>query len=167
MFDVATLIASILMSLACHHRLNGCPWLRISTIVSMILPIILVSMGSAAGIHILNRFHEDTAKADPGRRNRAGDTGINRSGIYDSLTTAVGFASFATSFISPVRTFGIFAAAGIMTQLADYLDVRSGLADSGKSTMKADALITTAFPSSEANRKSFLSSLLESAAPLY
>jgi predicted RND superfamily exporter protein len=112
MFDVATLIASILMSLACTIGLMAVLGYDI-TMVSMILPIILVSMGSAAGIHILNRFHEEHGKG------RSPEDAIEQviqelTGPVSmtSLTTAVGFASFATSFISPVRTFGIFAAAG-------------------------------------------------------
>ena len=48
-FDVATYSHSILMSLACTVGLMAVLGYDI-TIVSMILPIILVSMGSAAGI---------------------------------------------------------------------------------------------------------------------
>ena len=116
-FDVAILMISIIMSLACSLGLMSVLGYDI-TIVSMILPIILVSMGSAAGIHILNRFHEER------RKGRMPEAAINQV-IHEltgpvsmtSLTTAVGFASFATSFISPVKTFGIFAAAGIMINL--------------------------------------------------
>ena len=114
MFDVAALIITILMSLACTIGLMAVLGYDI-TIVSMILPIILVSMGSAAGIHILNRFHEESGKGrSPEEAVKQVIHELTGPVAMTSLTTAVGFASFATSFISPVRVFGIFAAAGIM-----------------------------------------------------
>lgn len=116
-FDVVTLMISILMSLACTLGLMAALGHDI-TIVSMILPIILVSMGSAAGIHILNRFHEENGKgASPDEAIKQVIHELSGPVSMTSLTTAVGFASFVTSFISPVKTFGIFAAAGIMINL--------------------------------------------------
>jgi predicted RND superfamily exporter protein len=163
MFDVATLIASILMSLACTIGLMTVLGYDI-TIVSMILPIILVSMGSAAGIHILNRFHEEHGKG------RSPEDAIEQviqelTGPVSmtSLTTAVGFASFATSFISPVRTFGIFAAAGIMINLLITLTCVPALLILG-SRHESRRVESNRVPLARQNRKSFLSRLLESAA---
>ncbi len=163
MFDVATLIASILMSLACTIGLMAVLGYDI-TIVSMILPIILVSMGSAAGIHILNRFHEEHGKG------RSPEDAIEQviqelTGPVSmtSLTTAVGFASFATSFISPVRTFGIFAAAGIMINLLITLTCVPALLILG-SRHESRRVESNRVPLARQNRKSFLSRLLESAA---
>ncbi|MEW5867497.1 MAG: MMPL family transporter [Bacillota bacterium] len=116
-FDVAALIAGIVMSLVWTVGLMNALGYDI-TIVSMILPIILVSMGSAAGIHILNRFHEEV------RSSRSTADAVVKVVLeltspisMTSLTTAVGFASFVTSFIPPVREFGAFAAAGIMLNM--------------------------------------------------
>lgn len=112
--DVGALLAGIVMSVIWTVGLMAALGYNI-TIVSMMLPTILVSMGSAAGIHILNRFHEET---------RSG-TNIEDSIVkivleltspisMTTLTTAVGFASFLTSFVPPVREFGALAAVGII-----------------------------------------------------
>ncbi|NLG79230.1 MAG: RND family transporter [Firmicutes bacterium] len=112
--DVGALLAGIVMSVIWTVGLMAALGYNI-TIVSMMLPTILVSMGSAAGIHILNRFHEET---------RSG-TNVEDSIVkivleltspisMTTLTTAVGFASFLTSFVPPVREFGALAAVGII-----------------------------------------------------
>lgn len=112
--DVGALLAGIVMSVIWTVGLMAALGYNI-TIVSMVLPTILVSMGSAAGIHILNRFHEET---------RSG-TNVEDSIVkiileltspisMTTLTTAVGFASFLTSFVPPVREFGALAAVGII-----------------------------------------------------
>ena len=163
LFDVATLIASILMSLACTLGLMAVLGYDI-TIVSMILPIILVSMGSAAGIHILNRFHEES------RGGKSPDEAVSLviqelTGPVSmtSLTTAVGFASFATSFISPVRVFGIFAAVGIMINfLITLTSVPSLLMIRGR--YQSRQVASDRVPGKQGKRKSFLNRLLESMA---
>ncbi len=118
--DVATLMASVVMSLVWTIGLMTALGYSI-TIVSMILPIILVSMGSAAGIHILNRFHErvrsGSASESPEDAVVKVVTELTSPVSMTSLTTAVGFASFVTSFVPPVREFGAFAAAGIMLNM--------------------------------------------------
>ncbi|MDI7247931.1 MAG: MMPL family transporter [Bacillota bacterium] len=112
--DVGALLAGIVMSVIWTVGLMAALGYNI-TIVSMMLPTILVSMGSAAGIHILNRFHEET---------RSG-TNVEDSIVkivleltspisMTTLTTAVGFASFLTSFVPPVREFGALAAVGMI-----------------------------------------------------
>ncbi len=164
LFDVVTLVLSILMSLACTLGLMAVLGYDI-TMVSMILPIILVSMGSAAGIHILNRFHEEhrggkspEESLDQVIHELAGPVSMT------SLTTAVGFASFATSFISPVRTFGIFAAAGIMINLLITLTCVPSLLiirSRSKTEITGRARSSRGFQGNQ-GRKSLLGCLLES-----
>lgn len=168
LFDVATLMISILMSLACTIGLMAVLGYDI-TIVSMILPIILVSMGSAAGIHILNRFHEEHGKgSSPEEAIRQVIHELTGPVSMTSLTTAVGFASFATSFINPVRTFGIFAASGIMINLVVTLTcvpsllVLRGKYESGRAESKRGVPVRK--KSGKKERKSILSRFLESAA---
>ncbi len=38
------------------------------TLVSMLIPIILMAMGSAAGIHVMNRFYEEVGRGSPSGR---------------------------------------------------------------------------------------------------
>ncbi|MGE5593910.1 MAG: efflux RND transporter permease subunit [Betaproteobacteria bacterium] len=112
--EVGALLGSIVMSVIWTVGLMAALGYDI-TIVSMMLPTILVSMGSAAGIHILNRFHEET---------RSGAcvedsivkivTQLTSPISMTTLTTAAGFASFITSFVPPVREFGGLGAVGII-----------------------------------------------------
>jgi predicted RND superfamily exporter protein len=164
LFDVVTLMVSILMSLACTLGLMAALGYDI-TMVSMILPIILVSMGSAAGIHILNRFHEehDGKGKPPEEAIEQVIKELTGPVSMTSLTTAVGFASFATSFISPVRTFGIFAAAGIIINLLITLTCVPSLLIL-RNRHKSVYTPVHEGPLGKEERKSFLNSLLESTA---
>ncbi len=82
-----------------------------------VLPIILTTIGLADEIHIFWHFQRVLAggKAEP---HPAGVTrtmqAMTRPVVLTSVTTAVGFLSFLTSSIDPVRAFGIFAATGIL-----------------------------------------------------
>ncbi|NPV52954.1 MAG: MMPL family transporter [Firmicutes bacterium] len=87
------------------------------TIISVIMPVILVAMCSAVGIHIISRF-EDCRRADPSLTPTQAAyqimTSLNSPILMTALTTAAGFASLVTSFVVPVREFGVFSALGIM-----------------------------------------------------
>ncbi|MCR4402917.1 MAG: MMPL family transporter [Firmicutes bacterium] len=115
--DVGALLGGIVMSVVWTVGLMAGLGYEI-TIVSMMLPTILVSMGSAAGIHVLNRFYEET------RAGGNAEDSIVRIVVQltspismTTLTTAVGFASFLTSFVPPVREFGALAAVGIILNM--------------------------------------------------
>ncbi|BAS28487.1 efflux RND transporter permease subunit [Limnochorda pilosa] len=85
------------------------------TIVSMIIPVILLAMGSAAGIHMMNRYYEEVGRGlGPREAVEATMAGITVPVIMTALTTAAGFVSLLTSFIQPVREFALFSAAGIL-----------------------------------------------------
>ncbi len=83
-------------------------------------PVILIAIGCAYGIHILNRYYEE-AKDETGREKRAivlqSMLTIWQPVVMSSLTTAVGFASLCTSSLVPVRSFGIFTGVGIICAL--------------------------------------------------
>lgn len=117
MSDVGALLGSIVMSVIWTVGLMAALGYDI-TIVSMMLPTILVSMGSAAGIHILNRFHEETRLGTPVDESIVKIVTQLTSPIsMTTLTTAAGFASFVTSFVPPVREFGGFSAVGIILNM--------------------------------------------------
>jgi len=85
------------------------------------IPIILVAIGCAYGIHILNRYFEEVDKSAPG----AGSKEIVRSAMLDiwrpvamaSLTTSAGFLSLLTVGVEPIRAVGIFTSVGIICAL--------------------------------------------------
>lgn len=88
------------------------------TIVTMIMPVILVAIGSANGIHILNRYYEELASGKDKRAALEVAVVETSSPIaMAALTTAAGFGSLITSFVRPVREFGLFTAFGVLVAL--------------------------------------------------
>ncbi|GAB4342614.1 MAG: hypothetical protein Kow0099_20360 [Candidatus Abyssubacteria bacterium] len=83
-------------------------------------PVILIAIGSAYGIHILNRYHEE-ARANTGDDRREivlrSMLTIWQPVLMSSLTTAVGFVSLLTSRLEPIRYFGLFTGVGILCAL--------------------------------------------------
>lgn len=88
------------------------------TMISTIIPVILVSMASANGIHILNRYKEESAfKSD--LRECTIQTMLHLASpiTMSALTTVAGFLALLTSFVPPIREFGCFTAFGIFIGL--------------------------------------------------
>jgi hydrophobe/amphiphile efflux-3 (HAE3) family protein len=85
------------------------------TVVSFILPVLLMAIGIADGIHVLSRYHEEL-RGDSDKRKAILQTmkAMKRPVILTSLTTAIGFLSLLYAYLVPQRTFGLFAAIGIL-----------------------------------------------------
>ena len=87
---------------------------------SVLMPVMLIAIGAADGIHILNKYYEEAAQ---GNRHRQ-EIVLNTMGemlspiILTSLTTAAGFLALLGSFMWPQRSFGVITAVGIMYALA-------------------------------------------------
>ncbi|MCX6095397.1 MAG: MMPL family transporter [Candidatus Bipolaricaulota bacterium] len=84
------------------------------TIISFILPVILMAIGVAYGIHVLNRFYE-AIDSGLGRRTAVVETGLQMLApvLMAGLTTVAGFLSLLNSVLVPQRDFGPFAAIGV------------------------------------------------------
>jgi hypothetical protein len=90
------------------------------TLVSTVIPVLLIAVGSAYGIHILSHYYDYISDYD-GNINQLEHKKIvvntmNKLGkpvFLAALTTAVGFGSLSSSEIVPIRSFGIFTAVGI------------------------------------------------------
>lgn len=90
------------------------------TLVSTVIPVLLIAVGSAYGIHILSHYYDDLAREKNTisiERHReivmATVKQMGKPVFLAGLTTVVGFGSLATSQIIPIKTFGIFTAIGI------------------------------------------------------
>ncbi|MDJ0842313.1 MAG: MMPL family transporter [Acidobacteriota bacterium] len=83
-------------------------------LTTTVMPIILVAMGVTDEIHLFHRYRTQLAS---GREHRAALEQTMREMwqpvVKTSLTTMVGFLSFAASPLLPVRAFGLFTALGI------------------------------------------------------
>lgn len=88
------------------------------SVVGTAMPILLVAVGSAYGIHLIYSFIHRQAAADHRARAMA-DTldSTGRGVIMAGLTTVAGFASLAFNDIVPLRDFGVFTALGVFFAL--------------------------------------------------
>jgi len=88
------------------------------TVLSFILPVLLMAIGIADGIHVLSRYHEEL-RGNNDKRRAILDTmkAMKRPVVLTSLTTAVGFLSLLNAYMVPQRTFGLFTAIGILVAM--------------------------------------------------
>ncbi len=87
------------------------------TIVSNIIPIILLAVGSAYTIHVLNRINQ-TYNNDRKKALKQALSYIIVPVILAAVTTAIGFISFVFgAYLTMIRDFGIFTAMGTLIAL--------------------------------------------------
>jgi predicted RND superfamily exporter protein len=91
------------------------------TLVTTILPVVLMSMAVTDEIHLLERFQAHrgaeghTGERDDTRRAIGASLhDVGRPIVLTSLTTATGFLSFLTAAMPPIQHFGVFTAVGIL-----------------------------------------------------
>lgn len=88
------------------------------SIVSIVAPIIMVAIGSAYGIHIVNRYYEAAESGMKGKEAVVSTMqDMNAPVTMAALTTAAGFAALVTSFVIPIRQFGIATAFGVLAAM--------------------------------------------------
>ena len=90
------------------------------SIISTVLPVILVAVGSAYGIHVVSHYFDEMA----GKRDLSDAEHralvfavLHRIGqpvLLAALTTFAGFASFCFTKVIPIFEFGIFSSFGVL-----------------------------------------------------
>ncbi|MHB2150783.1 efflux RND transporter permease subunit [Calditrichota bacterium LG25] len=88
------------------------------SIISNIMPVLLIAIGSAYGIHMIARYKEDikgAADTISGIKHSLSTVGVPI--ILAGMTTVVGFFSFAGSYLTAVNDFGIFTGIGVIFAL--------------------------------------------------
>ncbi|MEO0339812.1 MAG: MMPL family transporter [Bacteroidota bacterium] len=83
--------------------------------MAALYPVLMIIVGTSDVIHIMSKYIDELKKGNDKRV--AIMTTIREIGLatlLTSLTTAIGFASLLTSRISPIRDFGLNAAAGVI-----------------------------------------------------
>lgn len=84
------------------------------TAVSFILPVLLLAIGIAYGIHILNHVNERTAAGDAKREALVHALAqIHAPVLMAGLTTVAGFMALLTSFMPVMAEFGLAAGTGV------------------------------------------------------
>jgi predicted RND superfamily exporter protein len=82
-------------------------------IVTVIVPIFVIVMGSADGLHFVTHFQEETG-ADSVSRVRSALQEVGTPMILTTISTAAGFLSLLITDVQPIRQLGIFTAVGIV-----------------------------------------------------
>lgn len=84
------------------------------SLMTGVLPVVLVAVGSAYAIHVVSRYVDERRKSDD--RREATRRALSHVGVpvlFAGLTTVVGFGSLASANIQIIREMGLFAAFGV------------------------------------------------------
>ncbi|MBM7623570.1 efflux RND transporter permease subunit [Sporohalobacter salinus] len=113
------LLPIIVVLLSVVWTIGFVAWLeKTLSIVSTVLPVLLVSVGSAYAIHFLARFYED--QLDGASKFEAITRSILKVGIaiiMAGITTIAGFSSLGLSELTIIKDFGLFTAFGVLVAL--------------------------------------------------
>ncbi len=112
---LAVVISSVLWTLGVM-ALTRIPLYAVTTV----LPVLLMAIGLAYGIHIISRYYEECASANDADRRDIVLKTMHEMWMpvsMASLTTAAGFLSLATSDMRPIKYLGIFTAIGVTSAL--------------------------------------------------
>jgi hypothetical protein len=82
-------------------------------IVTLLVPIFVIVMGSADGLHFVTHFQESASRGDSVGRVRAALSEVGVPMILTTISTSAGFLSLLATGVSPIRQLGLFAAVGI------------------------------------------------------
>ncbi len=88
--------------------------------VSTMIPVMLIAIGVADGIHLYTHLHLYINKHPNATKKEATIDLLKnlwKPVVMTSVTTAVGFISLLTSQVYPIKYFGLFTAFGVMTAM--------------------------------------------------
>ena len=95
------------------------------SLVSTTLPVLLIAIGSAYGIHLINDYYaelnadrHDFSKEEHSRLIHESIHKVGKPILLAGLTTVAGFGSLATSPIIPLKHFALFSCIGVTAALA-------------------------------------------------
>ncbi len=84
------------------------------TIITDVIPVILIAVGSAYGIHVLNSFYQSPSTGNAIEQAGATLQKIGIALLLAAVTTIAGFVSFVFgSYLTMIQQFGLFAALGV------------------------------------------------------
>ena len=86
---------------------------RTVTIVISAIPIIMLSLVTAYGIHFISRYYEERHYLPPKEAVEKSIEFVFIPILMSALTTMAGFASLITAVVRPMTEFGVFATIGI------------------------------------------------------
>jgi predicted RND superfamily exporter protein len=118
----AVFLPLITVIVAVIWSIGAMPLLGIKlSVITTVLPVILVAVGSAYGIHVVTHYMEDMAekgsaltKAEHEDLVLALLKKIGKPVMLAALTTFSGFVSFCFTTVPPIREFGYFSSFGVI-----------------------------------------------------
>jgi predicted RND superfamily exporter protein len=88
------------------------------TLVTTILPVVLMAMAITDELHLLERVQTHAAVRPLPEAVATAIAEVGRPIVATSVTTALGFLSFLAATVVPMRQFGLFTALGILLAMA-------------------------------------------------
>ncbi len=95
------------------------------TMIGTVIPVILMAVGSAYGIHAVNQYYEETAHTgeSPTPEGRAkvvlfALSKVRVPIILAAVTTLAGFASNIVTTVRPIQQFGFYSSFGVLVAVA-------------------------------------------------
>lgn len=86
---------------------------RSVTMVAASLPVIMIALATAYGIHFISRYYEERHNYEPLKAVRMTIKDTFTPILMSALTTMAGFLSLSAAIVRPVTEFGVFSAMGI------------------------------------------------------
>jgi uncharacterized protein len=84
--------------------------------ISIVVPVLLVGLGIDYAIHLTSRYREERAgAASPDRAAATAITSVGGALVLATVTTVVAFLTNVFTPVPPVRDFGLFTAAGVIS----------------------------------------------------
>lgn len=118
---VAILMPILTVLIATMWSVGAMPLFGIKlSVISTCLPVILVAVGSAYGIHVVSHYIDERelkpvlSKEDHAQLVFALVRKIGKPVFLAALTTFVGFVSFCFTSVIPIREFGFFSSFGVI-----------------------------------------------------
>jgi hypothetical protein len=86
---------------------------RTVTIIISVIPVLMLALVTAYGIHFINRYYEERNKLSAQDAIKSTIEFISIPILMSALTTMAGFLSLITAVVRPMTEFGAFATIGI------------------------------------------------------
>ncbi len=87
------------------------------SIISNIMPVLLIAIGTAYSIHFISRYREEFKNGGQREALLATYRGVGVPILLSGFTTIAGFISFVGAYLVSVTDFGIFSAVGVFLAL--------------------------------------------------
>ncbi|WP_028974260.1 efflux RND transporter permease subunit [Spirochaeta cellobiosiphila] len=117
----AVVIPLITVLIATIWSMGAMPLFHVKlSVISTVLPVILIAVGSAYGIHVVTHYIDDRELKSKLTRKEHDElvlelvSKIGKPVSLAALTTFTGFVSFCFTNVLPIREFGIFSSFGVI-----------------------------------------------------